>query len=76
MPDGYTMNLKSLAKNSPPDYMFTDNNGYTYFFNVCRNTIMTCNGRDDAIAIQYNKEGKCVSILSKIAMSTDYIDTD
>ncbi len=51
LPDGYTTSLHSLAKNAPPDYMFTDKRGYTYFFNVCRNAIMTCNGRDDTIAI-------------------------
>lgn len=52
-----------MAKNAPPDYMFTDDRGYTYFFNVCRNAIMTCNGRDDAVAMQYNK-GKYINASS------------
>ena len=51
LPDGNKFDLKSLAKSSPPDYSFTDNKGFKYYFNVCRNTIMTCNGRDDGIAI-------------------------
>lgn len=55
LPDGYSVDMKSLAKNSPPDYTYTDNKGFKYFFNVCRNTIMTCAGRDDGIAIQYNQ---------------------
>ena len=51
MPDGYTVDMKSLARNAPPDYTFVDPVGHKYFFNVCRNTLMTCNGRDDGIAI-------------------------
>ena len=51
LPDGYHADIKSLAKNSPPDYTIVDDNGYKYFFNICRNTIMTCNGRDDGIAL-------------------------
>ena len=52
MPDGYTISLQNLAKNSPPDYEYRDHErGYIFFFNVCRNTLLTCNGRDDAIAI-------------------------
>ncbi len=51
MPDGYKADVKGLAKSSPPDYSYTDSKGFRYFFNVCRNTLMTCNGRDDGIAI-------------------------
>ena len=51
MPGGYSADLKSLAKNAPPDYSIMDEKGNKYYFNVCRNTIMTCNGYDDAIAI-------------------------
>lgn len=51
MPDGYTADMKALAKNAPPDYSFMDAQGFKYYFNVCRNTIMTCGGRDDAIAV-------------------------
>jgi hypothetical protein len=55
LPDGYKADIKALAKNSPPDYSFTDDQGFKYYFNVCRNTIMTCGGRDDGVAIQYGK---------------------
>ena len=51
MPDNYTIDLHPLAKSAPPDYTFEDSKGYTYFFNVCRNTIMTCNGRDEGVAL-------------------------
>jgi hypothetical protein len=51
MPDGYRVNMKSLAKNAPPDYTYVDLKGNKYYFNVCRNTIMTCKGRDDGIAV-------------------------
>jgi hypothetical protein len=54
LPNGLTVDLKSLAKDTPPDYSIMDNEGNKYYFNVCRNTIMTCNGYDDAIALQYN----------------------
>lgn len=53
LPDGKVIEIKGLAKDSPPDYIFTDDNGFKYFFNVCRNTHMTCKGWDDAIAVQY-----------------------
>ena len=53
MPDGYLADMKSLAKDAPPDYSWMDAQGFKYYFNVCRNTIITCNGRDDAIAVQY-----------------------
>jgi hypothetical protein len=51
LPDGSVVDIKGLAKNAPPDYSYTDAQGFKYFFNVCRNTIMTCAGRDDGIAI-------------------------
>ena len=50
--DGYFISLHELARNAPPDYFYTDPvTGYQYFFNVCRNTLMTCSGRDDQIAM-------------------------
>ena len=51
--DGTKIDVKSLAKNSPPDYSYTDSKGYKYFFNVCRNTMMTCKGWDDNVAVMY-----------------------
>jgi hypothetical protein len=51
LPDGYKVDMKGLAKNAPPDYTFVDAKGFKYYFNVCRNTIMTCSGRDDGIAV-------------------------
>lgn len=53
LPDGMRANIKGLANNAPPDYSYTDNRGYKYYFNICRNTLQTCNGRDDGIAVQY-----------------------
>eukprot|EP00347_Sterkiella_histriomuscorum_P003155 403365383 len=74
MPDGYTADMKSLAKDAPPDYSWMDAQGFKYYFNVCRNTIMTCGGRDDGIAIQYAPNGKCTALLGKIPMYSDYLD--
>ena len=62
LPDGRIIDIKGLAKNAPPDYSFTDDKGFKYFFNVCRNTIMTCAGRDDGIAIQFGT-GKLYSMI-------------
>lgn len=64
--DGFKADLKSLVKDSPPDYSIIDEEGNRYYFNVCRNTIMTCNGRDDNIAVKFNKEGRCVAALGKL----------
>ena len=51
LPQGYSADIKGLAKNAPPDYSIIDEQGNKYYFNVCRNTIITCNGYDDAIAL-------------------------
>lgn len=37
---------------------------------------MTCQGRDEGIAIQYGKDGQCLSILAKSALEAKYIDDD
>jgi hypothetical protein len=43
LPDGKVIDIRTLSKNAPPDYTFIDNNAqFKYFFNVCRNTHMTC----------------------------------
>ena len=51
LPDGKKIDIRDLAKDAPPDYSVVGPNGFKYFFNVCRNTIMTCNGYDDAVAV-------------------------
>lgn len=51
LPDGNSIDIKGLAKNSPPDYSYIDSNGNKYFFNICRNTIITCKGWDDGVAV-------------------------
>lgn len=66
--DGQTIDLKALAKNAPPDYSLIDESGNRYYFNVCRNTIMTCNGRDDNVALQFNSEGRCIANLGKVPL--------
>jgi len=53
MPSGQAVSLAHLARDSPPDYSFKKGE-FTYFFNVCRNTIKTCKGHDDNIAIQFD----------------------
>jgi hypothetical protein len=53
LPDGQTIDIKGLARDAAPDYSVIGSNGFKYFFNVCRNTIMTCNGYDDAVAVQF-----------------------
>ena len=53
LPDGKTIDIRGLAREGPPDYTVVGSNGFKYFFNICRNTIMTCNGFDDAVAVQY-----------------------
>jgi hypothetical protein len=84
MPDSYSINLHSLAKNAPPDYTYEDSRGFVYIFNICRNTIMTCNGKDESLALQYfcmfsiysfnSIEGQCTSELGKFVQKVDYID--
>lgn len=53
LPDGKVIDIRDLARDAPPDYSVVGPKGFKYFFNVCRNTIMTCNGYDDAVAVQY-----------------------
>ena len=57
--DGYFVQLHDLSKNIPPDYSYYDPvSGFQYFFNVCRNALMTCEGKDDGIVVQFNNS-KC-----------------
>lgn len=55
MPDGQHLTLNNLRKKRAPDYIFkktSEEADYTYYFNICSPTIMTCNGEEDAIAMQ------------------------
>ncbi|TNV76523.1 hypothetical protein FGO68_gene15890 [Halteria grandinella] len=76
LPDEKVIDIKALAKNAPPDYTFIDEKGFKYFFNVCRNTHMTCQGWDDGIAVQYGQDGKCVGVLGRAPSSVSYLESE
>ena len=64
MDDGQFLTLNHMIKKRAPDYIFKKTKAtglYTYYFNFCSPTIMTCNGEEDALAIararQVNKPG-------------------
>ena len=77
MSDGQYLTLNSMIKKRAPDYTFRkyhDKSRYTYYFNFCSPTIMTCNGEEDAMAIQMI-EGDCISVLARGKASyVEYID--
>ena len=71
--DGYHVSLKPLARRHPPDYIYVDSDPadegrrryeYTYYFNICHPTIMTCNGEEDAMGVQKIGD-ECVAILGR-----------
>ena len=77
MNDGQFLTLNHMIKKRAPDYMFrqTKETGlYTYYFNFCSPTIMTCNGQEDALAIQKIGD-ECVAVLARGAFSRiSYLD--
>ena len=77
MSDGQHLTLNSMIKKRAPDYIFRkyhDKSRYTYYFNFCAPTIMTCNGEEDAMAIQ-KIEDDWISILARGKASyIEYID--
>ena len=79
MNDGQFLSLYHMKKKRAPDYIFKNEEEtglYTYYFNFCSPTIMTCNGEEDALAIQ--KVGDdCVGVLARgSAYKVDYLDED
>jgi hypothetical protein len=77
MSDGQHLTLRNLRKRRAPDYVFKnsfEDQEYTYYYNVCGPTIMTCNGEEDAVAMQ--KIGpECSAILARGAPAkAEYID--
>ena len=59
------VSMKTVMRNDAPDYLFSTRD-FEYMANVCRPTIMYCNGRDDAVALQYDKNtGRCIGALGR-----------
>jgi hypothetical protein len=79
MDDGQYLTLNHMKKKRAPDYMFkkTSETGlYTYYFNFCAPTIMTCNGEEDALAMQKIGDD-CTAVLARGTYDyITYIDSD
>lgn len=77
MNDGQYLSLYHMKKKRAPDYIFKNEQEtglYTYYFNFCSPTIMTCNGEEDALAIQKIGDD-CIGVLARgAAYNVDYID--
>eukprot|EP00744_Colponema_vietnamica_P019636 GILI01027813.1.p1 GENE.GILI01027813.1~~GILI01027813.1.p1 ORF type:complete len:266 (+),score=82.26 GILI01027813.1:33-830(+) len=65
-----TYDLSPLTKTSGPDWKTTgqDRSGraYKFLFNVCRETLASCNG-ESAIASQWSASGDCTAVIANAA---------
>lgn len=67
MSDGQHLTLNPLRRKRAPDYLYKSSKSdgvYTYHFNLCAPAIMTCNGEEDAIALQRIGDD-CQAILAR-----------
>lgn len=79
MDDGQFLTLNHMIKKRAPDYVFKKTKAtglYTYYFNFCSPTLMTCNGEEDALAIQKIGDD-CTAVLARGAYDyIAYLDSD